>query len=149
LLPHAGAIEGALEDREQLLLDVCVVDKAATGTGVDDPDPLIDDAESSASDIFVTADDDHRPGTHVLLLTHDLRDAAASSGRSLLRPAIAVPKTSVIATLRNELATYGRSFTYWSSAPPSPEGPRRPRTRPTGSTSSKSAAVHALSEASG
>ena len=35
-----------------------------------------------------------------------------SSSRSLQRPDNAVPKTSAIATLRNEFALYGRSFTY-------------------------------------
>jgi hypothetical protein len=69
---------------------------------------------------------------------------AASSGRSLLFPASALPNTCAIATLRNDDATYGRSFTYCWSAPADP-----PRTSPTGSTSSSTAAVHRSSDTSG
>ena len=74
---------------------------------------------------------------------------STSSGRSLLLPLSALPKTSAMATLRNDEATYGRSFTYCCSVPPSPAGPRRCRTNPTGSTSSNKATVHRSSLASG
>src|SRR4051794_41105477 len=64
--------------------------------------------------------------------------AAASSGRSLLRPVRAVPKTLLMATDRNDDATYGRSLTYWPSENPLPLGPLPSlRTRPTGSTSNQ------------
>ena len=74
----------------------------------------------------------------------------ASSGRSLLRPVIAVPNILLSATARNDDAAYGRSFTYCESAKPFPRGfPRRPRTSSTGSISTISAAVHRSSVASG
>jgi hypothetical protein len=60
-------------------------------------------------------------------------------------PPSAVLKTREIATLVNDDAAYGRSLTYWSR-----RGNRTPRRmRPTGSTSSRSAAVHRSSVASG
>jgi hypothetical protein len=64
---------------------------------------------------------------------------------AILRPFIAVPNWSAMATDRNDDATYGRSLTYGSS-----EGPgRRPRTKPTGSMSSRSVAVHRSGVATG
>src|SRR5690606_10036522 len=77
------------------------------------------------------------------------RGVVTSSGRSLLRPFMAVENSLLIATLRKLEATYGRSLTYWSSVhepqldaprPPPPCPPPLPRTRPTGSTSSSTAA---------
>jgi hypothetical protein len=54
-------------------------------------------------------------------------------------------KTRASATLTNDDATYGRSFTYWSS-----RANRTPRRiSPTGSTSSSRAAVQRSSLASG
>ena len=38
----------------------------------------------------------------------------------------ALANTSLLATLKNELATYGRSLTYWSSRPPSSDRPLCP-----------------------
>lgn len=72
---------------------------------------------------------------------------AASSGRSRHVPAIALLKTVISATERNEEATYGRSLTYSASA--NRPAPRPRRTSPTGSMSSTSAAVHRSSPASG
>ena len=63
---------------------------------------------------------------------------AASSGFRSHRPASAELNQRESTTERSDDATYGRSLTYWSSAPPLPP---RPRTMPTGSTSSSTAAV--------
>src|SRR6185503_3536705 len=71
---------------------------------------------------------------------------AARSGCRSHRPPSAELNQRDSTTESSDDATYGRSLTYWSSAPPLPP---RPRTIPTGSTSSKTAAVHASSVASG
>ncbi len=53
---------------------------------------------------------------------------SANSARSLVYPFIPDPNTCAIATLKNDDATYGLSFTYWLSSPASAPEPRRPRT---------------------
>jgi hypothetical protein len=62
-------------------------------------------------------------------------------------PFIAVLKTVLSATERDDDATYGRSLTYSASA--NEPRPRPRRISPTGSTSSSSAAVHRASVDSG
>ncbi len=81
--------------------------------------PLSDDLiaqwlEKPAQEAFTTTTRKHR------IFACKGIGAAASSGLSLLRPPNALPNTREIATLRNEEATYGRSFTYWSRVPPCP-----------------------------
>ena len=65
----------------------------------------------------------------------------ASSGFRSHRPPSAELNHRASTTESSEDATYGRSLTYWSSAPPLPP---RPRTIPTGSTSSRTAAVQTV-----
>ena len=74
---------------------------------------------------------------------------SASSGRSLLVPARALPNTDAIATLKWDDATYGRSFTYCSSQPPEVGAPGLGLTKPTGSIPRSSATVQRSRSASG
>jgi hypothetical protein len=74
---------------------------------------------------------------------------SASSWRSARRPPIAVLNSFPSATLMNEEATYGRSFTYWARAAVGDAGPFLPLTRAMGSNSRTRAAVHRSSDASG
>ena len=71
----------------------------------------------------------------------------ANSGRVLQVPLRALPKTCAMATLRNEVAVYGRSLTYWPIVKRRSKLPSR--TRPTGSTSSERATVVRSAVASG
>ena len=72
---------------------------------------------------------------------------AASPGRVLQVPLSALPKTWAMATLKNEVAVYGRSLTYWPIVNRRSKFPSR--TRPTGSTSRARATVVRSSVASG
>ena len=69
LLPYPRGVQRRFHPRQECGLQLLVLEETPSSAGVADTDPLIDYAEAFPGHLLVSAYDDHRTRTHVLLFT--------------------------------------------------------------------------------